>query len=116
MLRLLMRTCRAKARLPVFEACAMLYNAPSQSAQVYADALLRVLAQALPTTPVIHSLAAPERSFDENWLLALLAAIRRNDQTSARFLLRVRLPVHYRRSVGWLAAQLVDRLDQDKAE
>lgn len=116
MLRLLMRTCRAKARLPVFEACAMLSDTPSQSAQVYADALLRVLAQALPTPPVIHALAAPERSFDENWLLALLTAIRRGDQASARFLLRTRLPLHYRRSVGWLAAQLVDRLDQDKTE
>jgi hypothetical protein len=113
LLRVLMRTCRAKARLPVFEACALLHHSPANSAQVYADALLRALSQALPRMPVIHAVTAPERSFDENWLLALTDAIARKDHASASFLLRARLPLHYRRSVGWLAAQLVDRLDQN---
>ena len=112
LLRVLMRTCRAKAHMPVFEACALLHHSPGQSAQVYADALLRSLVQALPNPPVIHAVAAPERSFDENWLLALLAAISREDHISATFLLRARLPLHYRRSVGWLAAQLAARLDE----
>ena len=116
MLRLLMRTCRAKARLPVFEACAMLHSAPSQSAQVYADALLRVLSQGLSAPPVVHALSASERSFDENWLMALLQAVRQEDHASATFLLRSRLPQHYRRSVGWLATQLVKRLDLIETE
>lgn len=112
LLRVLMRTCRAKARLPIFEACALLHHSPANSAQVYADALLRALWQALPRPPVIHAVAAAERSFDENWLLALTGAIARGDHASATFLLRARLPLHYRRSVGWLAAQLVDKLAQ----
>ncbi|CUX83176.1 MAG: Ribosomal protein L22p/L17e [Roseibaca calidilacus] len=114
LLRVLMRTCRAKARMPVLEACALLHHSPAQSAQVYADALLRALVQALPKPPVIHTVAAAERSFDEDWLLALLSAITREDHTSATFLLRARLPLHYRRSVGWLAAQLAARLDEDE--
>lgn len=113
MLRVLMRSCRAKAHMPVFEACALLYHRDGQSPQVYADALLRALGQALPKPPVVHTVATRERSFDENWLLALLDAIARDDQASATFLLRARLPLHYRRSVGWLAAQLVARLDAD---
>ncbi len=110
MLRVLMRTCRAKARMPVFEACALLHHRPAESAQVYADALLRSLSQALPDGPTIHQVGARERSFDESWLLALMRAIARDDRASATFLLRARLPLHYRRSVGWLAGQLVARL------
>jgi hypothetical protein len=116
LLRMLMRTCRAKARIPVFEACALLHHAPAQSAQVYADALLRALVQALPKPPVIHTVTAAERSFDEDWLLALLSAIAREDHASATFLLRARLPLHYRRSVGWLAAQLAERLDAENTD
>lgn len=116
LLRVLMRTCRAKARMPIFEACALLHHSPAQSAQVYADALLRALAQALHKPPIIHSVAAQDRSFDEDWLLALLAAITREDHTSATFLLRARLPLHYRRSVGWLAVQLAARLDADETD
>ncbi|NBB97569.1 MAG: hypothetical protein GVY34_05260 [Alphaproteobacteria bacterium] len=116
LLRVLMRTCRAKARMPVFEACALLHHSPAQSAQVYADALLRALVQALPKAPVIHTVTAAERSFDEAWLLALLSAIGRKDHASATFLLRARLPLHYRRSVGWLAAQLAERLDAENTD
>jgi hypothetical protein len=113
MLRMLMRTCRAKARLEVFEACALLHHSPNQSAQVYADALLRALANALPRPPVIHAMNSDEYSFDERWLLSLMSAIARDDQASARFLLRTRLPLHYRRSIGWLCAQLVARLEPE---
>lgn len=111
LLRILMRTCRAKARIEVFQTCALLLNAPKQGAQDYADALLRVLSTALPAGPVIHSVTTPDRSFDERWLLSLFDAILRQDHASASFLLRSRLPVHYRRPVGWLASELLERLD-----
>ncbi len=110
LIRVLMRTCRAKARVDVFQTCALLMHAPQEGAQEYADALLRVLAQALPQGPIIHAVNAPERSFDESWLLALFAAITRADHGSVAFLLRARLPLHLRRPVGWLAAELVARM------
>lgn len=110
LLRVLMRKCRAKARVEVFEACALLLHAPKEGAQDYADTLLRVLDSALPKRPVIHSVTAQERSFDESWLLALFAAISREDHASVTFLLRARLPLHLRRPVGWLAAELVERM------
>lgn len=110
MLRILMRKCRAKSRVEVFETCALLLHAPKEGAQEYADALLRVLGAALPKGPVIYAISAQERSFDESWLLALFAAISRADHPSISFLLRARLPLHLRRPVGWLAAELVVRM------
>lgn len=110
LLRLLMRQCRAKARVEVFETCRLLLHDPREGAQDYADALLRILSTALPKPPVIHDLRAQERSFDENWLMALFAAIARDDRASTTFLLRVRLPFSLRRPVGWLAGQLVLRM------
>ena len=110
LLRMLMRKCRAKARVEVFETCALLLHAPQEGAQDYADALLRVLASGLPKPPVFHVITAQERSFDENWLLSLFAAITREDHASVAFLLRARLPLHLRRPVGWLAAELVCRM------
>lgn len=110
LVRMLMRHCRAKARVEVFETCSLLLNAPQEGAQDYADALLRVLSSGLPKGPLIHDVKARERSFDESWLLALFAAIRRTDHVSISFLLRARLPLHLRRPVGWLAAELVSRM------
>ncbi|TVR49811.1 MAG: hypothetical protein EA386_01330 [Rhodobacteraceae bacterium] len=111
MLRLLMRRCRAKARIEAFEACRLLRHSPREGAQDYADALLRILGLALPGGPVIHDLRAQDRSFDESWLLALFAALSRDDHASARFLLRARLPHHLRRPIGWLAGELATRMD-----
>lgn len=116
MVRVLMRQCRAKARMEVFTACALLQQTPSHLAQAYADALLRTLAQALPNGFVVHAPQATERSFDEDWLLALMAAIARNDTASTAFLLRTRLPQPVRRSVGWLAAQMQARLPREIPE
>lgn len=111
LLRLLMRQCRAKPRIEVFEACSLLTHSPQRGAQAYADALLRVLAAVLPRGLVIHHLQARERSFDESWLLSLFTAVSRQDHASAAFLLRARLPLHVRRQVGWLASQLVLQMD-----
>ena len=110
LLRLLMRHCRAKARVEVFETCRLLLHSPREGAQDYADALLRILGTALPKGPVIHDIRACERSFDEDWLLALFSALQRDDHCSVSFLLRMRLPRHLRRPVGWLASELVQRI------
>jgi hypothetical protein len=116
MVRVLMRQCRAKARMEVFSACALLHRNPSQQAQAYADALLRTLAQVVPSGFVVHAPQAIERSFDEDWLLALMGAIARDDTASTTFLLRARLPRHVRRNVGWLAAQMQARLQLEIPE
>lgn len=94
----------------------MLQNAPYEGAQPYADALLRVLAQGLAHGPIIHHSGALECSFDENWLLALMDAISRDDHASTAFLLRARLPLHLRRHVGWLTAQMMQRLNSAKPD
>ena len=116
MLRVLMRQCRAKARMEVVTACALLHQRPSHLAQAYADALLRTLAQALPSGFVVLAPQSLDRSFDESWLMALMDTISRDDHASTTFLLRARLPQPYRRNVGWLAAQMQDRLQASFVE
>lgn len=111
LLRLLMRQCRAKAGLEAFETCRLLWHGPREAVQDYADALLRILGTSLPKGPLIHDLRAEERSFDEEWLLARSGALQHDDHCSATFLLRARLLLYLRRPVGWLAAELVQRMD-----
>jgi hypothetical protein len=112
-LRFVARTCRAKARLDVFQACAMLSAHPQAAAEAYADALLRALTAGFRRPPVIYETTATEMSFDEQWLAATICAAAREDEDSLRFLLASRLPHHMRRQIGWLAAQLALRLEQD---
>lgn len=109
-LRFLGRTCRARARIDAYGACAMLSSDPAASAQAYADALLRVLGQGFGRSPVLYAPGNAELSFDERWLLSLIDAVMREDIDSLRFLTVSKIPRHLRRQVAWLAARLVDRL------
>ncbi|PZO66021.1 MAG: hypothetical protein DI498_08080 [Paracoccus denitrificans] len=107
-LRVLFRSCRAKARLDLFHACSMLAADRSESAQAYADALLRALCAGSPKPIRIHSPGEQAISFDERWLISLLDAVRRDDIHSRDFLLRSRLSHADRRQIGWLATRLTE--------
>lgn len=109
-LRFFARTCRARPRIDAFEACRMLSLHPTSSAQALADALLRILGQAMGRAPVLHELRAASLSFDERWLVALISAAGRDDHDSLTFLTASRIPRHARRQIGWLARQLALRL------
>jgi hypothetical protein len=110
MLRVLAPACRAKARLDLFQACAMLSLDRNQAAQAYAEALVRTLAQGLGRLPVLHRAGSPEMSFDEAWLAALFAARERGDDDSFTFLIRRRLACGHERHIGFLVAALAERL------
>jgi len=111
-LRRLAPRCHAGARLDLFRACAMLSSHGDVAAKAYAEALLRGLAAVLGRAPVLHQPGAAELSFDEAWIASLLAAAKREDEASLRFLLASRLPRHAWRQIGWLAVQLAQRQDQ----
>jgi hypothetical protein len=110
MLRVLAPACRAKARLDLFHACAMLSVDRTQAAQGFADALLRTLEQGLARAPVLHRAGSIELSFDEAWLAALLAADARGDVDSFTFLTRARLNRAAVRQIGFLVTGLQRRM------
>jgi hypothetical protein len=110
LLRVLAPACRAKARLDLFHACAMLSLRRDEAAQAFAEALVRTLAQGLGRPPVLHRAGTPEMSFDETWLAALFAARARGDEDSFTFLIRRRLPNGAARQIGFLVAALAERL------
>ncbi len=110
MLRVLAPACRAKARLDLFQACAMLTMDRGQAAQAYAEALVRTLAQGLGRMPVLHRAGTAGMSFDEAWLAALFAARARGDDDSFAFLIRRRLARGSERQIGFLVAALAERL------
>lgn len=111
-LRRLAPRCQAGARLDLFRACAMLSTDSGVAARSYAEALLRGLAVVMGRVPVLHQPGAGELSFDEAWIASLLAAAKRGDEGSMRFLLASRLPRHAQRQIGWLAFQLAQRQEQ----
>jgi hypothetical protein len=111
LLRVLAPACRAKARLDLFQACAMLAMDRDQAAQAYAEALVRTLHQGLGRAPVLHRVGEAEMSFDERWLAALFDAQARGDDDSFAFLIRRRLTRGATRQIGFLVAALARRLE-----
>lgn len=109
MLRAMAPVCRAKARLDLFQACAMLSMERGSAAQGFAEALLRTLEQGLGRMPVLHRAGSDELSFDEAWLAALFAAEARGDADSFAFLTRSRLNRAAVRQIGFLVAGLQRR-------
>lgn len=117
-LRRLFRVSRARQKLDLFEACAILAAAPGRATTALAEALLRSLETSLGRAPVLYRPGEAMLSFDERWLLGLLAAARRGDEASMHFMLRARLPHHARRQTGWLIWQLAKTAptEQDEGE
>lgn len=108
-LRQIALTCRSAARTDLFEACAVLSNTPNVANTAYAETLMKSLAQALGTSPVLLRPGVPEVSFDEAWLLRAVEAARRDDQSSFLFLLRSRVPHAARRNLGYLILSVSER-------
>lgn len=110
-LRIAALRCRAAARLDLFRACALLGAEKMADAPAFADALLRTLEQGLPRRPVFYAPRSEELSFDESWLMSLIAALRDDDMGSATFLINSRIAPQARRSLGFLAAGLARGLE-----
>ena len=103
LLRVCALECRAARRLGLPEARDRIEGAdPAARAQ----ALVRILPEALGRRPAIRRPGEPILSFDEAWLLALLAAGARGDAASAAFLLRSRALPGSRGAVATLAQGL----------
>ncbi|MEO0391227.1 MAG: hypothetical protein AAF218_09850 [Pseudomonadota bacterium] len=100
--------CRVKPRADLFEACALLQTTRTATREAYSDALMRCLAQALGQPPRLFSPAVTERSFDEDWLIALGRACGRADEASIAFLLATRVPHEHRRLIRYLVGRIAD--------
>ncbi|MEO0484342.1 MAG: hypothetical protein AAF092_00370 [Pseudomonadota bacterium] len=95
-LRFLAQTCRATARLDLQEACALIHADRCRERDALAAALIRVLSQVMDRRVVFLSPGAPEMTFDEQWLLRVLACAANRDTPSVEFLLRSRVaPRHH---------------------
>lgn len=99
--------CQAQPRMDLFEACAMLSRDRTRSRMAFRDALLRTLAEGLDRRAVFYRPRASDLSFDEQWLMALIDAVERNDRHSLAFLAASRLKPHARRQVLFLVDGLV---------
>lgn len=110
-LRRLALKCRARRRLDLFRACQMLSEDRKEAGIAFADALIRTLSQGLGRSPVFFRPGAHEVSFDERWLMSLIAAARDDDEPSFEFLIRSRLARHTHRPTAFLARNLALRLD-----
>ncbi|CTQ33979.1 hypothetical protein [Jannaschia rubra] len=90
-------TCRASAR-----------RVPSGDPAV---AMLATALRGLGRPPCVYAPGTEAVSFDEHWMLALLAAIRRGDRSSRTFLLRSRIRTAEREMLDASARVLAAQLD-----
>lgn len=105
-LRVVSLNCRSKPRTDLFKACAALHGDRDVSKDVYAEALMRCLSEALGKPARLHAPGVVELSFDEAWLVQLNAACRSRDDASLTFLLNSRVDQKHRRIVGFLIHQI----------
>ncbi|WP_371155167.1 hypothetical protein [Jannaschia sp. 2305UL9-9] len=110
LIRLAALECRATPRHAV-EACAVL--APDAGAEDYVIALVRALQGAADRRMVFWRPGAPDLSFDEAWLQALVRAYDSRDVDSQRFLLTRRLRPSAVPIVRLLLRGLVDCMPRD---
>lgn len=95
-------------------ACALLAADPAAEARRYGLALFRSFADLSDRPLRMRPLGAPEPSFDEIWLLALIKRMARREG-SAEHLIAFRIPPRGRRRLRFLAAGLsrgADRLEE----
>jgi len=111
LLRIQNARCRCLARSDLFQTYTSVVADPVRRAEDLALALLRSFdgEDGMPRLKLFQP-TAPEHSFDEDWLLAGLAAAGRRDGDSLRFLLSRRIPLHGRRQVATLLTALADAL------
>ena len=95
-------TCRASARLDIFDACAVLDADTNRAEDARIKTLLRVLGQALDKEPDFLRPGETALSFDERWLMAALRAKSEGDGDSFAFLICSRVEHSKRRVFGFL--------------
>lgn len=111
-LRHVARTNRCKSHVDLFGACAALSGNRQIAAQAASEILIRCLSQALGRRPILYREGERETSFDENWLIALARSFRREDISSATFLLHSRVPKHARRNLAFLLRSVTDNFSE----
>lgn len=89
-LRFLALSCRSSARLDLFRVCSQLDDRIPNAGEIYAEALMRTLGQALDQRPAIRAPGA-DPSFDELWLMCLIERRIAQDESSIFFLLNRRI-------------------------
>ncbi|MEO0751426.1 MAG: hypothetical protein AAFY25_06450 [Pseudomonadota bacterium] len=103
-------TCRASARLDIFEACAVLDPVETHAEAAKINTLLRVMGQAMGKDPVLLRPGEYGTSFDERWLIAALSAKLERDEDSFAFLILSRVEPSKRRIFGLLLSGLAATL------
>lgn len=103
--------CRAGARMELSRACAMVGTRRDLAPEAMLDALLATLGEALGRSPRFFRPTARALSFDESWLLRLIACLRTGDEASATFLLHSRVSRDVRRSVVHLVARVAAEVE-----
>lgn len=107
--------CRSAARADLFEACALLALHRDAARAAYVEALVRCLPQALGNRPVVLRPGETARSFDESWLMRLVATSRNGDGDSFDFLIRARVVPHARRNLSFLIHRIAHLYNADPA-
>ncbi|MEM8850396.1 MAG: hypothetical protein AAGE03_10210 [Pseudomonadota bacterium] len=102
--------CRIAPRRDPQAACALIW--PEAAAGCYARALLQALPGLMGRRTVIWGPGSAGQSFDEAWLMAILAAVARRDADSLRFLTERRLRPGGAETVLFLIRGLMARLDK----
>lgn len=102
-LRVVALSCRVAARDDLFQACAMLSQTKAVARDAHARALVKCLREALGKAPIFYRPGEKHMSFDEAWLLRLIAATEANDGDSVTFLIASRIPPIHRRHIAFLA-------------
>ena len=101
-LRVIALSCRVAARDDLFRACTMLSQSKHASQDAYARALFRCLREALGKAPVFYRPGETEMSYDEAWLIRLMASVRNADDDSLAFLIGSRVAPIHRRQIAFL--------------
>lgn len=111
-LRWVARRCRSAARVDLFEACAILSTDRDVADTAHAEVLMKSLSQVLGKAPVFYRPGVGEVSFDEAWLMRVMAALRSDDDASLVFLLRSRVRPSACRNLGYLIRSVSERFSR----
>lgn len=105
---------RCAPRLDLFRACTMITPDPAVGLEICTDALVRCLGQALNRMPVFYRPGANTFSFDEAWLLRVLAAVQYDDHDSLTFLVARRVSPPQRRAFVRLVRLVAQNWNNDR--
>lgn len=109
-LRLIALECRVAAQTDLVQACALLSESREVARDAYARALIKCLRQAVGTKVTFFRPGTEEVSFDEAWLVQLLASHGRGDTDSFLFLIRSRVARQHQRLVAFLITGFSDKM------